>query len=771
MPQYRFIGIYLLCLWISPALAQQGNIQGKITNPSGLPMPYANVLLDTNKGTNSNENGNYQILQIPVGKYVLQVSSVGYESFSQKVEIQDGQTFTLNLSLKELDAELNTVVVSATRSERELSVLPVPVTVISKEQIKSMGSLRLNEVLVEQTGLAIVSDHGTGVQVQGFNPEYTLILVDGEPLIGRTAGTLELNRIAVGNIRQIEIVKGPSSSLYGSEALAGVINIITEKADGTKGTLTSRFGTNQTLDMSGSADFQRKKLGVYAFANRYSTNGYDLSPESVGKTVSPFSNYTFNTKLTYDVSSRTRLSVSGRYFIESQQSLTDIGTPQETVVLDGKGDIRDWNLNPVLTHQLSPKLKTTFRFYGSGYQTNSSLKYQTDGQLYEESYFNQSFYRPEVQAEYFVNRKNNFTLGIGRIWESVEATRYDDSMHYQTSYAYFQYEWQPIRKLNLIAGGRYDDHSAYQSQFSPKLSAQYEVFNWLSLRGSAGVGFKAPDFRQLYLNFTNTAVGYSVLGSQEVVSGIARMQANREIADLLVDLTTFGEIKAESSVAYNLGIKVKPYKQVTLNANLFRNDIKDLIDTQPIARKTNGQLVYSYYNLSQVFTQGIESDLSYGPSQSLNFSLGYQYLVAKDKAVVEQLQKGEIFARDPATQATVRVSPDAYGGLYNRSRHMLNAKVFYEGTKGTSTSLRVIYRGRYGFADQNNNTILDADQEYVNGYITCNISAGKTFGNWLKVQAGCDNVFDYTQPTYIPALPGRLLWASATFTLTKNQAN
>src|SRR5687768_16015639 len=89
--------------------------------------------------------------------------------------------------------ELQTLVVTATRSERELGALPIPVTVVQESQLKSMGSLRLNEVLGEQTGLAIANDHGTGVQMQGFAPEYTLILVDGEPLIGRTSGVLDLN--------------------------------------------------------------------------------------------------------------------------------------------------------------------------------------------------------------------------------------------------------------------------------------------------------------------------------------------------------------------------------------------------------------------------------------------------------------------------------------------------------------------------------------------------------------------------------------------------
>ena len=184
--------------------------------------------------------------------------------------------------------QLEDVVVTATRNERTMGALPMPVTIVQKSQIKAMGSLRLNDVLTEQTGLAVVpqvNGQGNGLQLQGFNPDYTLILIDGEPLIGRYTGSLELSRITVGNIKQIEIVKGPSSSLYGSDALAGVVNIITDRPQGTRGSFYSRYGTNNTLDLSGDYSRLAGKLGVYVFANRYSTDGYDLSPENFGSTI------------------------------------------------------------------------------------------------------------------------------------------------------------------------------------------------------------------------------------------------------------------------------------------------------------------------------------------------------------------------------------------------------------------------------------------------------------------------------------------------------
>jgi outer membrane receptor for ferrienterochelin and colicins len=130
-----------------------------------------------------------------------------------------------------LFASGDSVVVTATRSERKMSNLTVPVTLINAQTIQQTGSIRLTDILKEQTGLTMTSGFGAGVQLQGLNPDYTIILINGEPLVGRTAGVLDLNRIALGNIKKIEIVKGPSSSLYGSEAMAGVINIITDASN------------------------------------------------------------------------------------------------------------------------------------------------------------------------------------------------------------------------------------------------------------------------------------------------------------------------------------------------------------------------------------------------------------------------------------------------------------------------------------------------------------------------------------------------------------
>jgi putative heme degradation protein len=247
-------------------------------------------------------------------------------------------TSTQHLRLRE-------VVVTATRTEKALTEVPIPVTVIGKQQIKAMGSLRLSDVLGEQTGLNLVADHGRGIQMQGLNPEYTLILVDGEPLIGRTAGTLELSRVAVGNIERVEVVKGP-----GSEALAGVVNIITQKPQpGTRGEVRLRYGTNRTTDAGGTFNYKQHRLGLTIFGNRYSSAGYTLQPASGQATVPPFASYTAQSRISYQLDDKTTLSLSGRYFIENQRGELPISSESgQTAQVQRQVRQQDFSLNPTL---------------------------------------------------------------------------------------------------------------------------------------------------------------------------------------------------------------------------------------------------------------------------------------------------------------------------------------------------------------------------------------------------------------------------------------
>lgn len=159
--------------------------------------------------------------------------------------------------------QLKEFVVTGTKTERSIATLPLPTQVITNEAIRKTGLSRLNELIQEQTGLLTVPDFdgGEGIQMQGLDAAYVMILIDGQPLLGRSAGTLDLSRISLNNIEKIKIIKGASSCLYGSEALAGVVNIITRKpivSEKFKGAINYKLASFNTHDLTSSIEFGKK---------------------------------------------------------------------------------------------------------------------------------------------------------------------------------------------------------------------------------------------------------------------------------------------------------------------------------------------------------------------------------------------------------------------------------------------------------------------------------------------------------------------------------
>ncbi len=672
--------------------------------------------------------------------------------------IQTADTLTHN--------PLEEVVVTATRTDKKIEELPIPITTISAREIQNRGIVRLNEILAEQTGLALVGDHGTGVQMQGFDAQYTMILIDGEPVIGRTSGTLELSRITMANIDRIEIVKGPSSSLYGNEAMAGVINIITKTPPkGVSAGLATRYGTNQSADISLDGAYRTDKLTFSAFANRFSNGGYSLRPESGFQTVAPFAAYTASGKVGYAFSDKTNLNLSLRYYDNTQDDRYGI----ESRTVSGKGLQRDFNIFPSLTHRFSDAHTSMLRFYRATYNTESSIRYEDTGDLYDETFFNQGFTRGELQHDYNMHPNLVFTGGLGYQYETVEATRYEDKKSFNSGYAYFQADWKLLERINIIAGGRYDMHNVYRSQFSPKLAVSYQLNKKITFLASASRGYKAPDFRQLYLNFTNAVAGYSVFGYEDLQENLQRLQDEGQIREVLIDPTGLSKLNAESSWAYNIGIRMQPLDRLTANVNVFRNDVDNLISTASIAIKTNGQSVFSYFNRNAVFTQGAEADITYMLSNTLELGGGIQYLDAKDVDEWNMVKEGRAYTREPESGRTVAVKRSEYGGLLNRSKYMANARVsYYETHTGIRLSLRWNYRGRYGIRDTDGNGIINLDNEYVAGYSLFNGALSRSFfNNSLRLQFIADNIFGFTNTEYISHLPGRLVYGAVSYNISK----
>lgn len=625
-----------------------------------------------------------------------------------------------------VDNKLDEVIVTATRTKRQLSSVPMPVTLVSKKQILQTGSTRLRDIILEQTGLVMVSDFGNseGVQMQGVAADYTLILVNGLPLIGRTSGNIDLNRLTINNIKQIEIVKGPSSSLYGSEALGGVINIITEAPkDGiTKGAVSfmSRFKARRELDLNATVTHKKNRLGIDASVNLNSGGGYDLSPGTASPTASPYQNKTGNLRLDYDFSDAFTLVADGRFFTEEIQNR------------DGDATRDDIGLTILGKHKLTDVLRFEYLLYGTKYKTESVFNGNN-------SVFDQTLYRSEIKAEWN-SKYGTLVTGVGGNFDGLRRTFFKGKEQYNTYYAFSQFDTQLTEKMNLILGYRFDGFNKFKSAFSPKLSANYKFNNWITAKVSVGFGYKVPDFRQLFFNFRNTAGGYVVLGTQV----LHELYGDRpEVRNLDRNLSP------ESSIGYNVGFQLKPIRGLKVNVNAFRNDIKNLINTFVVSRNfpdLPSTTVFSYENRDRVFTQGVEVDANYKVNNNLRVSLGYQFLDTGDKEELAKIKNGQVFFRRNSSSPSEQLLVSDYFGLANRSKHTANLKLFYENFEHDfSVNTRVLFRSKYALIDTNNNEgIIDNYDKFVAANAIVNMAVQKNFYRNVSLQVGVDNLFSST---------------------------
>lgn len=658
---------------------------------------------------------------------------------------------------------MDAIVVTATRSPSILRDVPVPTRVIEAEQIQARGALRLTDLLAEEPGMVLSHFLGTGIQLQGLDAAYTLILIDGEPVIGRNGGTLDLDRFTVMDIASIEVVQGPSSSLYGSEALAGVINIRTRQP---KDPFSAQFGlrkqTHNTDNWTGSIEGIQGRYSWRLNVDWLQSDGYDLHPETPGLTGPGYTTNTFSGRFDASLAPRLSMRVNARFATEDQSNIR--GFQQEGIVFTYEESEQrdDLSLSPSLIWKHRPGNTWSLRAHFSDYRTESLLAGGVDGRQPEWSTFDQGIRKLELQNDAIVGTSLILNTGAGIQRESVDAGRIAGvARTNRTSWLFSQQQFFVIGALDLTTSIRLDHHTDYGWQVSPKVGFMVKGNETIRLRGSVGTGFKAPTFQQLYMDYTNPVAGYSVIGSADAASLLAEMTDTGLIRSVMTDLSSFDTVTPESSVAFNISADADLGPDVHLHLSAFRNHVRDLIETLPVAIKTNGQQVFSYVNLRRIITQGINAEVRWQPTREARISLGYQYLDTRDLDVIRGIDDGAYFGR--RNDRDFRLTRSDYGGLFGRSLHTASLQLSTDiPHTSADVQLRGTWKSRYGFGDRNGNLILDADQEYVDGHTLWNVTVNQPLSRFAHLQVGLVNALDHINPDRIPSLSGRQVFAALT---------
>jgi vitamin B12 transporter len=507
------------------------------------------------------------------------------------------------------------IVVTATRIDTPLTEVGSSITVITDQEIQEQKKTTVLDVLKSVPGVDVVQSGGPGqlasVFIRGANSEQTLVLIDGVEMNDpSTPGrSYDFANMSVDNIEHIEIVRGPQSTLYGSDAIGGVINIITKKGSGNPGGFVSADGGSfrtytERAGVSGGTGMVNYSLG----ASREGTAGIPAAEEKDGNHDKDGNeNTTFSTRLGVTPATNFDADLIMRY-INSKTDLPDHGGPggdDPNSTVDSRQvfirtQARLSLFQDVWEQKIGLSLSDQHRHYDN--PTDSEHPSDSDFGTYDGQVL-----KFDWQHDFKLHESNTLTFG-------VEAEKEDGKSDYSSTSAYGPYTdivpeetarttsyylQDQIRlwgKWFTTLGVRLDDHSKFGTVTTSRVTSDY-IFQKTETKimGSYGTGFKAPSLYELY---------DPEYGNQE--------------------------LDPEKSTGWDLGIEQPVLdKKVTLGIKYFSNEFKDLIDFDDATSK--------YVNIAKAESNGIEASVSAQPMDDLTIKAGYTYTGTEDKTTGEEL--------------------------------------------------------------------------------------------------------------------------------------
>ncbi|MBB1574981.1 MAG: TonB-dependent receptor [Flavobacteriaceae bacterium] len=509
------------------------------------------------------------------------------------------------------ETEIKEVIVTATKTKKNLKNVPITVQVITSEDIKKSQSTDFKTFLENEfSGINFTYNGGSpNINMMGFGGKYVLFLMNGERMAGETFDNIDYERIDIDNIERIEIIKGASSSLYGSNAIGGVINIITKDSksplDINAGYLydSSRdhkanlsIGTKQKWGSLSLASFYKMRT-PYIIKDRVPTLekqtdpfGNEIITEKYNElNVAGFINYGFNPKLTFNLSPKIDIALTPGFYFSERNG----GDPSSQKVRD---HYYNYNIG----------LKTNFKFnenqnlsISGAFDRYDKFKYYKLLKEDEKVYENQ-IWRISSQYNHNIFNKHSVVAGGEIFYDKLLNSKFKNektgNRENAKIYSVFtQQEWAINPALTLVTGARMDYHSFFKQYFTFRLGGMYKFEDIMTIRAGYSGGFRSPTIKELYFNwFHPWGGGFQIMGNKN--------------------------LKPETSDNFNLSVDFN-LKKLNLTFITQYSSIKDKINTDAIVKDT-----IRYVNLKG-YTNVLSSEVSamYRLNKNFHFKGSYSY--------------------------------------------------------------------------------------------------------------------------------------------------
>lgn len=734
----KSIYTFLFTLLLPVFVFSQNSIKGRVIDAgTNQILAGANILIsEFEKGTSTNSNGEFTFENIPEGGLTIRVSFMGYDDQLIKLNITPDSNPFFEIKMISSSIEIEKVIITATLTEHQVDDLPGQNEVVEKEEIDVYPATNTDDILKSIANINVNRSWGifsknSSVTMRGLDAaQGVLILYNGVPLNKTAGGSINWSIISPERIDRIEIIKGPSSALYGNNAMGGVINIITKKTENQfSGNIRTFGGSYATLggkfDIEGNEKVKGKNLywGLNGFYRQ--GDGYVIEPK-VSRDSTDTEIYLkenrLGASLGYEFNNNNKVEVEYSYFDDKR------GDGVQVYEKDG-------GYTKYTTHFARAKYNGQIK----------KLKVEADAYFQNELYYKlgesinddgnyKLYYQDQVSRDYGVwmnathkfSENNWFTFGI-----DIKQGFMDASDIYLTStdtliregkvqsYAAFLQEEYGLfnNKFKIIAGLRFDYARFYDGSikvgaptantgfetsfsdtyktsnwtaFSPKLALQYEISPAIKSYVSASTGFMPPKLDDL-------------ISSRKISKGFK--QANPEL-------------QPQTLTNYELGFNTNPFKNAQFKTAVYYSLGKDFQYFVETGNYVDGQTEFTRENIAQIEIIGCEFFFQYDFTKNLTIKTSYTY----NSSLIKDFDLSEYAGDDLTGKQLVEIPwHQAFAGLFWKNEFV-------------NSTLVVNYTGEE-YADDQNIQIID-------DYVTADIRLSRIIGKYFFVALDIQNIFD-----------------------------
>ena len=701
----------------------KGHIIDKSTNEH---IPYVTITVKgTTIGTVADATGHFTMRNLPDEEFTIVAEFLGYKSVEYTIAAKHPKNLDVSLTLEEQPMSMDDVVVSATRNETNKKNTATIVNVTSSKIFDNTASTNLAESIKFQPGLRVENTCGNcgavQLRINGLEGQYSQILLDSNPIFSSLAGVYGVEQLPVAMIERVEVIRGGGSALFGSNAIGGVVNIITKEP--LRNSLSLSHTTNLmhgdtpefNTSLNGSFVSDDHRAGLYLFGMVKDRSAFDYNKDGFTD-VLKMESETIGFRGYYKTSAYSKLTAEYHHISEYRRGGDNIDMPPHMAEIaedvrhkiDG-GSLRFSYFSPDARHTFdiytSAQAISRNSYYGTGKDPNAYGRTQdltwVSGAQYSYSMLRCLFMPAQftVGAEYSYNDLDDHSIGFDRsIMQTV-----------RTAGVFVQNEWQSD-KVNFVVGGRFDKHSMMENViFSPRANLRYSPIEDIGLRVSYSSGYRAPQAfdEDLHIDAVNNQ------------SSIIELDPN-------LKPEYSHSLSASADLYHNFG---------TLQANLLVEGFYTILDDVFALAKTGeneaGYIIQTRYNAAGAKVKGLTGELKLGIPRVFDLQVGYTFQRS-------QYDEPEEWSESVEPQRRMFRTPDhyAYFTATGDITRNLKASVF-----GNYTGKMLVPHSA-GYIDADRNEITPRFWD-MGMRVAYNIELTSVIS--MEVFAGVKNIFDSFQ--------------------------